>query len=210
MTSKQFYISVMVALSASIALTACGGGGGGGSAGGGGGGPTTCPDDPSKCPPPAPLIDFYVHDIEDVTLENQKAMGIAYSNFAETGEKIAANNSQRSFSLFSNTANNAADANASLSATLNGLAVSGYDVTHYNRPNSSTDWKVDGALNPEGLTITQNVTLSRIISPTVTLTFDTNGNISGVTATYLGKDYTATDIAEDGITNSATNFHRCV
>ena len=72
--------------------------------------------------------------------------------------------------------------------TIQGLAVLGNDSTSYSREALDTEWHVSGELNTE-VTKTDASTIARITAPTVTLTFDVDGNISDITV-YADDTYT--------------------
>ena len=79
------------------------------------------------------------------------------------------------------------DAVISDNITLAGLSVTLNDITTYTR--FPTDkWDV----GDDNLRIDRQISPTHIVSPAVTFTFNTDGNIASVKSSYLGQEYTAT------------------
>ncbi|MCH9843949.1 MAG: hypothetical protein K0U39_00400, partial [Alphaproteobacteria bacterium] len=105
-----------------------------------------------------------------------------------------------SLAAISTMADSATDANATISATLQAVAVLNTKNIDYERQTTTgTVWTAT-----EELKIARTITTSQVTSqsamPAVKLTFDNDGNISGVTV-YADADYTAT-----GTASSSTGF----
>ncbi|MCH9845826.1 MAG: transferrin-binding protein-like solute binding protein, partial [Alphaproteobacteria bacterium] len=179
---RQLIFSTITLLLFAITLTACGGGGGGGADAGGGGGdtpapaPITCETDISKCADTEETFNLIsVFDtIEAITQPDIEWNGFDSLNAVSAGALADT------------------DSNATKSVTLGVVGVSLNDNIYYRREATNIDWQIDGDNNPKGLQIAQRITLSRITWPTVALTFNSDGHISGVTVNYLTNSYTAT------------------
>ena len=199
---RNLLLSTITLLIFSVALTACGGGGGTA-------GTDPAPTDPALTDPaltdpaptnPDPTNPVVVECPEDI---NKCADSEEIFNIRNLSTIEAKNQPTIDWDKYDSLDAVSADADATKSVTLAGLGLSLNQTDYHTRAGTNIDWK-DGA-DAKGITVEQRIRLSRITSPTVTLTFDSTGAISGVKASYGSDEYMSTPDAT--ATNTATSFN---
>ncbi|MCH9852821.1 MAG: transferrin-binding protein-like solute binding protein [Alphaproteobacteria bacterium] len=191
---KQLLLSTIILLMLSVTLTACStpertiidpnnnilDGDGSGDGDGDGNNTTFTPSNDFTLNPLGVIDEFTATDV-DIPTYKDGANDVAYDSLTKIATDATAENT--------------------IDVTLHGLAVLKNDSTAYTRENTNIIW-ADKA-NDSKLQIDKKVTLSRITaaekSPAVTLTFDADGAISGITA-YVDETRA---MGNDGLTITA-------